>query len=79
MARDNLTERTAQAVAQAILAAGESQTSVSRKSGIPYTTLQNKIHGDRPFNVEDLRKIARALGITPGALLPTEFFETEAA
>lgn len=79
MARNDLAERTAQVVSQAILAAGESKKELSERTGIPYTTLHRKLIGGSDFTLPELYAIATVLGVAPRSLVPEEFYEPEAA
>lgn len=56
----SLTELVAKNVAQAILAAGETPSSVARATGIPRVTLSRRLKGDA-FTVAELDKIATVL------------------
>lgn len=49
---------------------GESILSLSKKTLIPYTTLQRRVSGDHPFTIRDLAVIANTFDTTPDAFLP---------
>ncbi|WP_346922750.1 hypothetical protein [Glutamicibacter creatinolyticus] len=51
----------------------ETVSSVALKSGIPRVTLIRKLNGGSEFGVYEIARIAIALGIHPGKLLPSEF------
>lgn len=57
-------------VEHAMHAAHETQASLAEKTGIPRTTLQRRLtsHGIHPFNVRELRDVAKALGTTAAEL-----------
>lgn len=74
MATARVAERTAQAVSQAILAAGETPTSISRKTDIPMTSLRRKLRGTGEFTPTDLYMIAAALGTSISAITPEDIF-----
>ena len=57
-------------VEKAIDDAGETQVSISEKTGIPRTTLQRRLNssGVHPFNMRELADIATALGVPAAEL-----------
>ncbi len=61
-------------VARTIVSAlGEARRSrrwLSDTTGIAYSTLRRKLHGDVDLSVTDLARIAAALDVSPAALLP---------
>lgn len=80
MAHEDIAERTAQAVSQAIITSRCSIKDVSEKSGIPYTTLTRRLQGfDPTFTATEIYRIAKALEVRPASLLPREFTALEAA
>jgi lambda repressor-like predicted transcriptional regulator len=52
-----------------IAAQGKSLRQVARESGINRTTLHERIHNVRPFNTDELERVAIALGVEPGDFL----------
>ena len=59
----------AQTTFKAMRAAGETQLGLSKKTGIPRTTLARRFGGTSPFTVAELSAIATALGIPINALV----------
>lgn len=66
-----------QIILTAIVEAERSQMWVSRKTGIPLTTLRRKLDGHSDFLLSEVAKIAMALERHPAELLP-EPFQSEA-
>ncbi|UOR02008.1 helix-turn-helix transcriptional regulator [Leucobacter allii] len=64
-------------VAELVLAAmGDAEVSrnvLSRKSGIPLTTLRRKLDGHVSFNFEELYRVAGVLETTPSRFTPRAF------
>lgn len=80
MAHEDIAERTAQAVSQAIITSRFSIKDVSEKSGIPYTTLTRRLQGfDPTFTATEIYRISKALEVRPASLLPREFTAIEVA
>lgn len=74
----NTNQETSTKVAKAIQEAERTVTWTAEKAGMTPKTIQRKLRGGSPFNVDELARIADALRISPLDLLPSEFF-TEAA
>lgn len=55
----------AEAVGNAMHAAGETRLSLSEKSGIPRTTLIRRLNGHSAFTVDELEVIGRVLDVDP--------------
>ena len=66
-------------IRDAIKAAGRSQRWTAEAAGIPHTTFQRKLDGHTDFYLGEIRRIARALGVTPSVLTPADLRETEKA
>lgn len=49
------------------------------RAGIPETTFRRKLRGGADFTVGEVARIAKALSISPGELLPPEFKKEAAA
>jgi len=64
---------TAGLVSQAIATRDVKLTRLADKTLIPRTTLQRKVAGDADFTVSELARIAHALDMHPGELLPLDF------
>lgn len=73
MATAPIAERTAQAVSQAVVAAGATISGLADEIGVPYSTLRRKLRGQSPLDVTDIFAIAQAIGVRPSTLLPAEF------
>jgi transcriptional regulator with XRE-family HTH domain len=74
MATARVAERTAQAVSQAIITAGETPTSLSGKTLIAKTTLRRKLRGISEFTPTELYLIAGALGTSIEAIMPADIY-----
>jgi predicted transcriptional regulator len=59
-----------------IAESGITKTAISDKTGIPYSTLNSKLHGYTSFTFDDIFHIAALLHKNPIDLLPTEFTES---
>ena len=70
---------TAANVAEAIRRAERSKKWTAEKAAISRTSFQRKLDGGSDFTVNEVIRIAAALGISPRSLLPEEFFAGEAA
>lgn len=70
------TQMVASAIAAALLNAGFTKTHAAEVTGIPYTTLGRKLKGAADFNFTEVKLIADALGVTPGALIPRTYLTT---
>jgi predicted transcriptional regulator len=57
--------------------AGMTKAAISEKTGIPYSTLNSKIHGRSPFSLDDLLRIAEATHHSPMDLLPVQFHASQ--
>lgn len=64
---------TAGIVSQAIATRDVKLSRLADKTLIPRTTLQRKVAGDADFTVSELARIAAALDMHPGDLLPHNF------
>lgn len=53
-----------QMVREAIEATGDTVLGVAKGSGVPRTTLINRLNGVRPFTAPELLAIARHLGVS---------------
>lgn len=60
------------AISSATLAKGISLNELSKRSGIPYSTLYRKVKGKADFTLEELAEIGTALGVDWRDFLPTE-------
>ncbi len=58
---------------EAINDAGVSVNELATKTGIPRTTLNRTLAGHRPATLDELARIAKALGRQPADLLPDDF------
>lgn len=58
---------------------GRTQRWTADTAGIPHTTFHRKLNGDTDFKLREIRRIARALGVKPSALVPEDFREADAA
>lgn len=56
-------------------AAERSKQWVADKSGIPISTFNRKLAGHSDFTVNEIARIAQALGVRPSTLLPDVFRE----
>lgn len=63
---------TAQKVAEAIKAAGETTLGIARKTHIPRTTLLRRLDGVTPFNLDELYAIATTLKVPVVDLMVTD-------
>lgn len=60
------TEQVAAAVEAAMTTAGIGKDKLAERSGIPQTTLKRRLLGGSPgFTVDELERIASALGVEP--------------
>lgn len=67
------TQTAAERINEAIRTAERSKKWTAEKSGIPLSTFLRKTRGFGDFTVSEIARVARALGIHPAELLPTEF------
>lgn len=65
-------ERVGARVAAAIRAAGLTQLSVCERTGIDRVTLWRRLSGRRPFDLDQLDAIAKALGVSVRELVGEE-------
>jgi transcriptional regulator with XRE-family HTH domain len=63
---------TANNVVAAIEASGLTRQQVADLSGIPKTTLLRKLHGHASFTLDEIDRLARALGTTSANLIAFE-------
>lgn len=68
-----LTQDLADKIAAEMTRKGMSQTRLAAQSGIPYSTLNRKLGGFGSFNMIEVYRIAKALGVEPVSLLPASF------
>lgn len=68
----HINEVTAEAVRTAYKNAGATIASLSEETGIPGTTLKRRLNGSTSFHLDELVRIAKALDVTLGALIPEE-------
>lgn len=66
-------QQIAQQVREAIAERDLTKSSVAETAGIPWATFSRKINGHSEFTVSELLRIAAAIGVRPGALLPPAF------
>lgn len=66
---DPINRATAEVVRSAIFRAGTTQKAVARAIGMPPTTWTRRITGKRSFQVSELYRIARELGLSPGSFI----------
>lgn len=52
--------------------AGMKQSVLARKSSIKRSTMNRKWNGETPFTVDELMRVADALNIAPGTLIPKD-------
>ena len=67
------TKSASQIIVTAIKAEERSQLWVSKKTGIPLTTLRRKLDGHSDFSLSEVARIAFVLGVAPCELLPDDF------
>ncbi|MDD7541213.1 MAG: helix-turn-helix transcriptional regulator [Mobiluncus porci] len=67
---DKLASETATLIKAAMEESGVSILELSEQAGIPRTTLYRKLSGFYPFDLDELERIARALGVKVAALMP---------
>lgn len=60
------------AVKAAVLKKYGSLRACADATGIPYVTLNRKVHGHAPFTVRELRAVALATGRRTSSFLPSE-------
>jgi DNA-binding phage protein len=56
-----------------MLRAERSKNWTALKAGLSPTTFQRKLNHEGDFTINELTRIARALGVHPASLLPKEF------
>ncbi|WP_144627574.1 helix-turn-helix domain-containing protein [Arthrobacter woluwensis] len=66
-------------VAASILRSDRSQSSIAAEIGMAKTTFNRKVKGSTEWTVSELLRIAKAIGVSPSELVPTEFFARAAA
>ncbi len=66
---DNINHQIGAAVEAAIRKADKNIHRVSVETGIPRTTLNNRLKGARPFDVDELLLVARCLGVNADVFL----------
>lgn len=59
--------------------ADRSKRWLSEKTGIPYSTLDRRLKGQKDFTFTDLANIANVLGVSPSVFTPSVFARTETA
>lgn len=69
----NTNTETIELVKAALKHADRSSNWVALKSGINSSTLRRRLLGGGDFTVNELARIAKALGIKPSELVPEEF------
>ena len=62
------TKRTAAAVEAARIEKGMTRLELSEASGIPRPTLYRRLDGHVPFDIDELERVANALGVDPVTL-----------
>lgn len=62
-----------------IVESGIKKKAIAEKTGMPYSTLNSKIHGYSQFNFDDLLRIAQVTNTDPSAFVPPEFTQAVAA
>lgn len=62
----------ARCVAMSLKEAGLTQRQVAKRTGIKLSTLNTRLTGSHPFNVAELDRIARILGVAPHTFLLDE-------
>ncbi|WP_332645091.1 helix-turn-helix transcriptional regulator [Aeromicrobium sp.] len=62
-------------IGEAIFRSGLSIRQAGSASGINHMTLHRSLAGERVFNLDDVARIASALGLTPAELMNAEGFE----
>ena len=77
--RMDTTTETVTAVAGAMDTADRSKKWTADKSGIAYATFNRKMHGGGDFTVQEVARIAAALGVHPIELMPAVFRTLAAA
>lgn len=68
-AAQEFSQQVADRVMEAVIASGLSVRQVAAGSGINRTTLQDRINNVRPFNTDELARVAAVLGIDPGSFV----------
>lgn len=72
MATPQIAERTAQAIALAMVNQGVNKSELAEGAGIARSTLNRKLAGITPFDVAELWRISKVLGVSVIDLLPAE-------
>ena len=67
------TETTATLIAKAIQEAERTRKWTADKAGIADATLRRKLAGGTDFTTNEVIRVAKALGVHPADLLPSEF------
>ena len=66
------------AIEASLIEAGMSQRALAEVTGIPLVTLNRSINGHRPLNLDELARIADALGTSLSALVAASESRTTA-
>lgn len=72
-----LTEYVADQVREAIYRSGHSPHHVAQASGINRSTMYRSLNDGRPFDTDELARIAQTLGLHPAELVKLEGFVIE--
>lgn len=72
-------ESTSELINSAIKTAERTKKFTAEKAGIPVSTFLRKLNGYTDFTVGEVARIARALDVPAGSLLPAEFATTNEA
>ena len=72
-------QETRELVIEALMRTDRSEKWTADRAGIAYPTFRRRLRGDRDFTVNELGRIAQALGIHPSELLPEQFRADKAA
>ena len=56
-----------------IVDSGIKKKAIAEKTGMPYSTLNSKIHGYSPFTLDDLIRIAEVTSHSPMDFIPPQF------
>jgi len=66
-------------VAEALIVKRVTVKAMAEELGMSYSTMRRTLGGERSFTIRQIRQVARALNVKPGALLPEEIAEDVAA
>ena len=72
-------QETRELVIEALKRMDRSEKWTADRAGIAYPTFRRRLRGDRDFTVNEVGRIAEALGVKPSDLLPEQFRTDEAA